>query len=355
VNIADSRWNAKGSCYNPGGGPESWQSRNEDKDKYPLQRGNKGDNPDIPVKSMVGIPERFMLEMIRRGWILRNKIIWRKSNPMPSSAGDRFTDDYEFLYFFTLSKKYFFEMQYEPMIRPEATFNPDTSNHSTLDLLNEGNRTTTGLHDGRTQYGSPALGRHLRSVWDIPTKGIKGMKHHAVFPAALCTTPILASCPEFVCTKCGKPRVKIYKKVSHYEKREEAHAPNNEPTKVDSTGWERPDIELLGLSDCGCDHTGKTESGYDEGMNANRLAKLRQYAREHGEEYHNPLELVGLSDCECANDFRPGVVLDIFGGSGTVALEARRLAREAWVIDISREYAEEAVERVTKLENPLDR
>lgn len=47
-------------------------------------------------KSLVGIPAMFQLEMVRRGWILRNKIIWHKSNVMPESVNDRFTNDYEF-------------------------------------------------------------------------------------------------------------------------------------------------------------------------------------------------------------------------------------------------------------------
>lgn len=50
-------------------------------------------------KSLIGIPERFMLAMIDNGWILRNKIVWHKKNCMPSSASDRFTVDWEALFF----------------------------------------------------------------------------------------------------------------------------------------------------------------------------------------------------------------------------------------------------------------
>ena len=52
-------------------------------------------------KSLVGIPAMFMIEMINRGWILRNKIIWQKTNVMPESVKDRFTNDYEEVFFFT--------------------------------------------------------------------------------------------------------------------------------------------------------------------------------------------------------------------------------------------------------------
>jgi len=38
----------------------------------------------MPEKSLMMLPERFAIGMIDQGWILRNKIIWRKPNGMPS-------------------------------------------------------------------------------------------------------------------------------------------------------------------------------------------------------------------------------------------------------------------------------
>ncbi len=67
----------------------------------------------LPQKCLVGIPARFQLEMVNRGWILRNVIIWHKPNCMPSSAKDRFTIDFEYVFFFVKNKKYWFETQYE--------------------------------------------------------------------------------------------------------------------------------------------------------------------------------------------------------------------------------------------------
>ncbi|KKK67974.1 hypothetical protein LCGC14_2948720, partial [marine sediment metagenome] len=57
----------------------------------------------VPTKSLCLIPQRFAIEMVNRGWILRNVIIWHKPNPMPSSAKDRFTVDFEYVYFFVKS------------------------------------------------------------------------------------------------------------------------------------------------------------------------------------------------------------------------------------------------------------
>ncbi len=64
----------------------------------------------IQPKCLCAIPERFIVEMINRGWILRNKIIWHKPNHMPTSVKDRFATSWEYLLFFSKSKKYFFDL-----------------------------------------------------------------------------------------------------------------------------------------------------------------------------------------------------------------------------------------------------
>jgi len=54
-----------------------------------------GDSYNNKNGSLACIPERITLAMTDHGWILRNKIIWKKRNATPSSAKDRFTIDYE--------------------------------------------------------------------------------------------------------------------------------------------------------------------------------------------------------------------------------------------------------------------
>lgn len=73
----------------------------------------------IPPKCLAQIPSRFAIEMCDRGWILRNELIWHKPNAMPSSCKDRFTVDYEKLFMFSKSKKYYFEQQFEPHKNPK--------------------------------------------------------------------------------------------------------------------------------------------------------------------------------------------------------------------------------------------
>lgn len=64
----------------------------------------------LQPKSLCMIPERFAFMMIDLGFILRNKNIWHKGNPMPSSVKDRFNCTWEYVYFFSKSKKYYFDL-----------------------------------------------------------------------------------------------------------------------------------------------------------------------------------------------------------------------------------------------------
>lgn len=42
-----------------------------------------------PRKSLLLAPERLLLRLHSAGWIVRNKIVWAKPNPMPISVTDR--------------------------------------------------------------------------------------------------------------------------------------------------------------------------------------------------------------------------------------------------------------------------
>lgn len=73
---------------------------------------NKNDE-NIKRKTLLGIPDRFKVMMIDNGWICRSDIIWHKPNAIPSSAKDRFVNDYERILMFVKNKKYKFNTQYE--------------------------------------------------------------------------------------------------------------------------------------------------------------------------------------------------------------------------------------------------
>lgn len=51
-------------------------------------------------RSLLMIPEKFAIKMIEDGWLLRQKIIQFKNNSMPSSVKTRFSNCWEYIYFF---------------------------------------------------------------------------------------------------------------------------------------------------------------------------------------------------------------------------------------------------------------
>lgn len=62
-------------------------------------------------KCLLMLPERFAWICISDlGLILRNKICWYKPNPLPSSVKDRFTNTWEYVFLFSKSRKYFFNL-----------------------------------------------------------------------------------------------------------------------------------------------------------------------------------------------------------------------------------------------------
>lgn len=130
------------------------------------------------------------------GWILRNEIIWYKRNCMPSSAKDRFTVDFEKLFFFTKSKKYWFEQQFEVLTdstREDRRVKNSCFTQKRRHRGYPGDNPAQGT--GMLRSVKPGL-RNKRTVWDmdIPTK--QGHEpHFATYPETLIEIPIKAGCP----------------------------------------------------------------------------------------------------------------------------------------------------------------
>jgi len=57
-----------------------------------------------------------------------------------------------------------------------------------------------------------------------------------------------------------------------------------------------------------------------------------------GVQFEYEYEQVGYTDCGCGAEFIPGVVLDIFAGTGTTCRVARSLKRDWMGFDVSEEY-----------------
>ena len=198
-------WVNLGDTYASDGSQETrfWHGDNPGKHKFngdgELSKGYSGRcrTNEVPSKSLCMIPFRYAIEMVNRGWILRNDIIWHKPNCMPSSAKDRFTVDFEHVFFFTKSKRYYFEQQFEP--QSENSHPRFAENMTEIPSANFDSKEINrpGFKNWRqyTPIHKLPQGRNKRSVWNISTKGFPEA-HFATFPEALVEPMIKAGCPE---------------------------------------------------------------------------------------------------------------------------------------------------------------
>lgn len=246
-------------------------------------------------KSLLMIPSRFAIEMINRGWILRNTIIWHKPNCMPSSAKDRFTVDFEYLFFFVKNKKYYFEAQYEP-IKEETITRAKNSFEGSRKIRDHPSGHGNTWNNNQI-YNS--LGRNKRTVWSISPQPFPEA-HFAVYPEKLCEAPIKSGCPEFICKKCGKARERIIEQgelTSPYKKQTNIKFNDRD---IQDKGWNK-------------------ESGF---------APNAFYKKN----------LKGYTNCNCNSEFESGIVLDPFMGAGTTALTALKLNRRFIGFEIKQDY-----------------
>ncbi|MGI8491557.1 MAG: DNA-methyltransferase, partial [Acidimicrobiales bacterium] len=251
-----------------------------------------------PPKSLFLAPERLLVALAGDGWIVRNKVIWAKPNPMPDSVGDRLSTSYDVVYFLVRSRHYFFDL--DQIRQPHQTSRTSAERRSAPAAAPAWAGPHAGRQDGlaRTRpTGVPGhwLGKNPGDVWTVAAASYRGA-HFATFPERLIERPLLASCPEAICTRCALP-------------------------------WRRPvTIRRLGL----------------KALPAARDPHVRRY-----EAYWRTLRQLGdLVPCGCGAPTRPGVVLDPFFGTGTVGVVAERLGRD-WVgIELNPAYARLATERL---------
>lgn len=157
-------------------------------------------------KSLLLGPERLTLRLQASGWIVRNKLVWAKPNPMPISVTDRLACTYEFVYVLARAPRYYFDLDairvphrsrpsrpYTVRRRPEEGWRGPNSD------------TATGLAALKAagRVGHP-LGKNPGDVWTLATSSFRG-SHHATFPVSLATRAIQAGCPEARCSACRLP------------------------------------------------------------------------------------------------------------------------------------------------------
>jgi site-specific DNA-methyltransferase (adenine-specific) len=233
-------------------------------------------------------------------WRVRNVVRWHRPNPPVGALGDKYRPSTSDMVIACVSDRRWFDL--DAVRSGEQTKAGGTTTIGDRGSHDEAKRnriTNTGSHEA----GAPPL-----DTWVIPTHPYPG-SHYATWPPALCVKPIKSMCPEKVCRVCGEPSRRI---VDHQ--------------RTFNDGW-REDAPSAGRS-------GAAQQG-------GPLA--------HWSEYTVTRETLGWTDCGCSTDgthWRPGVVLDPFGGSGTTGAVATGLGRDAILVDLDARNADLARERI---------
>ena len=155
-------------------------------------------------KQLLGIPWRVAFALQADGWILRQDIIWSKTNPKPEPMWGRCARSHEYIFLMAKSSDYFFDGE---AIRGEL------NKHSAKQLLSERKVRKTTKDEIRykmaqSMYGENATqmskpigamfsgyaelkGPSKKSVWNVARASYSGA-HMAVFPLELIEPCILA-------------------------------------------------------------------------------------------------------------------------------------------------------------------
>ena len=204
-------------------------------------------------KNLVGIPWRVAIKMCdEQGWILRNNIIWNKIKGAPDNSRDKLRNVHEDLFHFVKSKKYYYDVnmarktplkskvvngavvsatgvtgvKYKRQIELSTALCDEQKQNAMIELnsilsqikegqiadfrmIIKGQQRTT--HSDSTKVSGRAKeledkgfyflkyhpnGAKLGDVWDIIPEDTQGRKlHYAPYPADLCRTPVLTTCP----------------------------------------------------------------------------------------------------------------------------------------------------------------
>jgi DNA modification methylase len=196
----------------------------------------------LPAKNLIGIPWRLAFALQDDGWILRQDIIWNKTNPLPESVLDRPSRSHEYVFLFVKHPDYFYDADAirTPLKAKTLTTygsKPAPQGNDALGLVKSDNwGKSIKERKPRMNGNGEVAGANAKSVWEIASEPYPG-SHFAVMPTKLAERCLLAGSSSRACEHCGAPWQRTAKPSDHVNKREPAHAPYSTSTKTDSTGW----------------------------------------------------------------------------------------------------------------------
>jgi hypothetical protein len=318
----------------PSGSPRSSEeSRRKDRRQEPRihQPGSGTEKRDNPGgwpqdKSLTLVPELFRISLAygvnpltgrtTEPWRIRNVVRWVRPNPPVGALGDKFRPATSEMVQATKSRTRYFDLDAvrESWARDYADERPTLGNR-------ERDRQGRGRQNGDREVVANPAGAPPLDWWAIPTEPYPG-SHYATWPRDLLVKPIKAMCPSRVCRVCGEPSRRIVEQTEEYANR---------------TNGGR---NMLQRSDPAQGFGGKA-SRQQAGQGHTKYRPPDDPSRT-GAQYRT----TGWTDCGHDDDYRPGVVLDPFAGSGTTGAVATGHGRDAVLIDIDERNADLARERI---------
>jgi DNA modification methylase len=251
-------------------------------------------------------------------WRARNVVRWCRPNPPVGALGDKVRPATSDIIVACVDRKRFFDLD---AVRGPGSANTHARTAKGVDSRPSSGKSADDEHRGgnfstlatiHDTNGAPPLDHWWhdeetfeQDAWHIPTEPYKG-SHYATWPTDLLVRPILAMCPQRVCTTCGKPSERITAAAQYVnDKTGEA---------VEKASWHNGELNRQGA-----------------------------IGRDNGAQSVAPT--LGWTDCGHGT-WRKGIVLDPFGGSGTTAVVALGHGRDAVLIDLDERNADLARERV---------
>lgn len=351
VNLGD-KYAGSGGHNNSGiakaGGP-SGATRRQAPDRY-NQSAEVGATT-IKPKSLMGLPWRYALGCTDHlGLLLRQEIIWAKRNHLPESVKDRCVRSHEQWFHLVKRGDYYASL--------DEIRTPHQDSH-TVDM-------TRACHP---------LGKTPNTVWDIATEPLQVPKHlpqhFAAFPTEWPRRLILGFSPRGICLECGEGRFPVTDVSEDYKRHRATYGDwrsDNGPGQGESIDKRElsgqrarapmpppADRRIVGYA-CACapftQHEGvrvgveaRLEAGAvdkyptndPQGLGVDVPSGVGPWREYHLDSWEPP-------------PTRPAVVLDPFGGTGTVALVARALGRVGIHVDLSADYCRLAEWRIFESE-----
>lgn len=314
-----------GDTYAGGGNGPDARNAGADHESNAAERWTGTRNGWPLDKSLCGIPHLYHLSLaygrnLLTGaespagmWRVRNVVAWCRPNPPVGALGDKYRPATSYITIATKARDRWFDLDAVRTApastdRRQAAYNANGASGAFHDHSND--------EIGRQQGPKPASGGVSNPAgappldwWEVPTEPYKG-SHYATWPRKLLERPIRAMCPSEVCRTCGEPRRRIVGEAEY----------------VPSASYRG------GVMVADAERTGDGVNQW-KGEGGAQASVIRQ------------APTLGWTDCG-HDDFRRGVVLDPFAGSGTTLAVATGLGRDAIGIDIDKRNLDLAYERV---------